>query len=123
MVSRVSSPVLPRPCASGGSADAPAHLRKRGSRGVEDGLFDSTGGNVTTTRVLPIEKASTPLASSLVVLPVGGGQVACRGKRRRKARMSLMRASLERSNWKDVAIRFILAVATRCESRRLGQVP
>ena len=53
LASRVSSPVLPRPRASGGSADAPSRTgaSKRKSLGAEDVLRDSIGGNVAATRV------------------------------------------------------------------------
>ena len=83
--SRVCPPVVPRPRASGGSVDAPSRTRahKRESLGAKDSLPHSTGGNVAATRVLPIAKASTPLASPPV------SQAAGRDKRRRKARKSL----------------------------------
>ena len=99
--------MVPRPRASGGSADAPSRTcaNKRESLGAKDSLPHSTGGNVAATRVLPIAKASTPLASPPV------GQAAGRDKRRRKARKSLKRAPLERCIWKDILLgSFVLSL-------------
>ena len=64
------------PRASGGSADATSRTcgNKCKSLGAEDGLPNSTGGNVAATRVLLIAKASTQPASSPLVPPADGGQ-------------------------------------------------
>ena len=77
-------------------ADRSGHKRR--------GLLDTTGRNVLAKLVILIVKASTPLASSDNVPPVGGARSAC-AKRRRTARTRLKRlkrASLERSIWTDI---------------------
>ena len=81
---RVSSPPLPCPRFSGGSADAPSRscANKRKSLGAE-GLPDSIGGNVAATLVLPVAKAFFQPASSPVVPP--SVKRPSREKRRRKS--------------------------------------